>query len=242
MTAQGIEAGTVETAGLDSREPGGEAMRPTTPIRGITMTQQTDTPTAEVSQPFPPSEIWLFPEQGDPGAGEWFWTADLATHDPDDVGGNVRYTRADLRQSTPAVVEAAIKFAAHEWWRKNMPTSMAREVIIHRDGRVSVCWHDDDESGTYGLPVDFMDAALSATHQPQTDAGEAVREALEAIELFATNHSGWVENDIWLGLNQIHSHAQNGLAAIRQQAAQGDGYEGEGRDWAEHVEAQGDGA
>lgn len=52
---------------------------------------------------------------------------------------------------------AAIKFAAHEWWRRNMTASEVVEVHIAKDGRVDVIWIDDDETGRYTLPVDFME-------------------------------------------------------------------------------------
>jgi|GEM_PF-5907067 len=97
--------------------------------------------------------------------------------------------------------------------------------------------------------------ALS-THQPQTDAGEAVLEARPLDEWhedmgdvvwwkFPIEEPAMIGNPLDSAWPGYHTHwtPHPAIPVIRQQAeAQGDGYEGEGRDWAEHVEAQGDGA
>ena len=56
-----------------------------------------------------------------------------------------------------------IKFAAHQWWRRYGMNGTAEELIIGRDGRVTVRWRDADESGRYTLPADFMEADLAAS-------------------------------------------------------------------------------
>lgn len=77
---------------------------------------------------------------------------------------------------TAADAETTIKFLACEWWRGRM-TSSVEEVIIHRDGRVSVRWKDKDDGGVFTLPVDFMSQAI-ARHRTQSDD---LREALSAL-------------------------------------------------------------
>lgn len=87
-----VEAGTVSDVFIDRTDT---ALAPTT--------QGTDSGLAGER-----AEIWLYPEQGDPGAGEWFWTESLKDHDPDDVRNAVRYVRDD-RTDRKAVLEEAAK-------------------------------------------------------------------------------------------------------------------------------------
>lgn len=46
----------------------------------------------------------------------------------------------------------------------------------------------------------------------QEGAPMTQRDALEQIQLLACNHSGWVENDAWGGICEIHRVATAGIA------------------------------
>ena len=70
-----------------------------------------------------------------------------------------------------------VKFAAHEWWRAKAIGGDVREVVISRDGRVSICWKDADESGKYTLPVNFMD---TLAHRGARWPGEELRDMIAA--------------------------------------------------------------
>lgn len=64
-----------------------------------------------------PETIWFYPEQGNPGAGEWFWTDDLSAHDPDDVRGAIQYRRVAAEQAQAATIEK-LREAVHEAWEE----------------------------------------------------------------------------------------------------------------------------
>ncbi|MDO8982999.1 hypothetical protein [Cypionkella sp.] len=49
-----------------------------------------------------PETIWIYPEQGDPGAGEWFCAAEV---DKPEASAAIQYMRVDLHN---AAVQAAV--------------------------------------------------------------------------------------------------------------------------------------
>ena len=58
-----------------------------------------------------PAVIWLYPEQGDPEAGEWSWVADELKGDPDDFRNAIRYTRLRTPDERDRALEEAAKVA-----------------------------------------------------------------------------------------------------------------------------------
>jgi|GEM_PF-6605597 len=71
-----------------------------------------------------------------------------------------------------------VKFAAHEWWRKKGWEGKVRHIQIKRDGRVTVIYNDDEGTQKYGLPVDFIQAALA--NQPAQSARSDLADELRA--------------------------------------------------------------
>lgn len=58
-------------------------------------------------------------------------------------------------------------------------------------------------------------AAIEAIHVT-TEVGDGpLREALEQIQFLACNHSGWVENDAWKGVCEIHEIASNAIKSTK---------------------------
>ena len=65
---------------------------------------------------------------------------------------------------------------ARIWWGRKMKSHF-HSASIKGDGRVDVHWHDDDESGRYTLPVDFVAEVL-----PQAERDTLARMEWRDIE------------------------------------------------------------
>jgi hypothetical protein len=78
----------------------------------------------------------------------------------------------------------------------------------------------NDEHGDPIYPCDLRDAIARAREEGRVEALTLALPALEEIQLQATNHGGWVENDAWAGVCRIHDMA---TAAIRSMKGQSNG-------------------
>lgn len=81
-----------------------------------------------------------------------------------------------------------IKLIAHEWWRKMDRSGHIQEVIIHRDGRVSVRLVDGD--GVF-LPDDFMGTTLAETRRRLGALSKAWDAKVKEDERLRANIAYW---------------------------------------------------
>jgi hypothetical protein len=105
--------------------------------------------------------IWLIPEQGDPMAGEWTWTSDLAGVEDEEAAAAMPYVRRD-----PAVIAALPEVQAM--------VADALERAAKAAG--TYCWNryaSKDEGGQLSSPAVFT----SHTHQ---DIDRAIRAMIPA--------------------------------------------------------------
>lgn len=64
--------------------------------------------------------------------------------------------------------------------------------------------------------------ALTAWDTRARDSAvNAMKEALEAVQFQASNHSGWVENDAWQGVCEIHRLATAALTLSNEEISDG---------------------
>lgn len=74
---------------------------------------------------------------------------------------------------------------ARIWWGRKMKSHF-HSASIKGDGRVEVHWHDDDESGRYTLPVDFVAEVLPRAERETLARMEPVAEVVSYRELDCT--------------------------------------------------------
>lgn len=74
-----------------------------------------------------------------------------------------------------------------------------------------------DRINSYIEGLEARITELEAIIAGEPDRMRGMVDALEAIELYASNHGGWFENDAWLWGQSMGAKAKEALAAIRTQ-------------------------